>query len=391
MAKLKWLTSILLASCWAGAAHCKSTTGLADLALRKVLADASQIFGIYDYGARCGGRPPASEWMGRHPDSMPLAQLNIPGAHDTATWNFSRETRDSLAPDAGVRDPAYYRTQTLSPADALDAGLRFFDLRYALDPTGTTLVFWHHDALLSAVAGVEDVLFAFYAWLDGHPSEAVILSFQYEGGTMDGASNNADVQTRLFDILTSEAARRYILQTRDELGTLGEARGKIVLFRRFDTDRLPPGYDAGALPGLHLAPGRWPDNSADFGLVYNDARNLTAYIEDYYEPDDLPIGLNASVNIARKLDATTAHLDKAASSFPDSLFITFASGEHNDNVPPVFPEIMALGNGTEDTPLGGVNQQLASFLGGMGGKRLGIVVLDYWNQPSGLVDAILAL
>jgi len=391
MTKLNRLTHILLALLCAGLVHGKSTS-LADLALQKVLDDASQIFGLYDYGkdGRCTG-PAASVWMSRHPDSAPLAQLNIPGAHDIATWNFSRAMRDSIPADAGALDPAYYRTQTLGPIHALNSGVRFFDLRYAFDPAGARLVFWHHDALLSGVAGVEDVMYAFYAWLDKHPSEAVILSFQYEGGTTAGASNNVAVQTSLFNILTSEAAQRYILQTKDELGTLGEARGKIILFRRFDTDKLPAGYDAGALPGLHLSPGAWPDNSADFGLVYNDARNLTAYIEDYYEPNDLPSGLSASVNIARKLNATAAHLAKAATAFPDSLFITFSSGEHNDNVPPIFPEIMALGNGTVDTPLGGVNEQLISILGDMGGKRVGIVVLDYWNQPSGLVDAILNL
>lgn len=390
MANLRWLTAALLTLYWAGLS-CGKSASLVDLALQKVLDDASEIFGIYDYGQDVGCRRAASAWMSRYPDSTPLTQLNIPGAHDIATWNLSQETKESIRADADALDPAYYRTQTASPVDALDAGVRFFDLRYAFDPAGGRLVFWHKNALLSAVAGVEDVMFAFYAWLDKHPSEAVILSFQYEGGTVDGAENNAAVQVHLFEILTSVAAQRYILQTKDGLGTLGEARGKIILFRRFDTDQLPPGYDADRLPGLHLAPGRWPDNSADFGLVYNDARNSTAYIEDYYEPADLPIGLNASVNIARKLNATAAHLAKAATMFRDSLFITFSSGEHNDNVPPIFPEIMALGNGTDDTPLGGVNEQLVGILGEMEGNRVGIVVLDYWNNPSNLVDVILGL
>lgn len=78
-------------------------------------------------------------------------------------------------------------------ADALDAGVRFFDLRYALAPVvgglskdgegrngDEKLVFWHNRALLSVRATVEDVMFGFYAWLERHPSEVLFLSFQYE-------------------------------------------------------------------------------------------------------------------------------------------------------------------------------------------------------------------
>lgn len=362
---------------------------LADLALQHVLSDASQIFGISSHPASHNSAV-AATWMSRHADSTPLTHLTIPGAHDAATWNFSSTTRDSLPPDAGTNDPAYFRTQRSSIASSLEAGVRFFDLRYAMDPTGTTLVFWHHNALLSEIARVADVMFAFYAWLEIHGTETVLLSFQYEGGTWPGAANDALVQQQLFDVLTSPAARKYILQTRDELGTLGPARGKVVLLRRFDLDQLPPDHQS-SLPGIHLSPSLWPDNGPDFELVYNPAKNLAAYIEDYYEPNDLPIGLNASVNIAKKLDAVTAHLRKATTENQDSLFITFASGEHNDNVPPVFPEIMALGNGTTDTPLGGVNQQLLPVLKELKGKRLGVVVVDYWEEPGELVDVILGL
>lgn len=363
---------------------------LADMALQHVLSDASQIFGISSQSPP-PSRNPAATWMSRHPDSTPLTQLTIPGAHDAATWNFSAATRASLPPDATARESAYFRTQRGSIASALEAGVRFFDLRYAMDPTGTTLVFWHREALLSEVARVSDVMFAFYAWLETHPSEAILLSFQYEGGTVPGARNDALVQQQLFDVLTSPAAAQYVLQTRDELGTLGAARGKIVLLRRFDLDQLPPAYQA-SLPGIHLSPALWPNNNPGFELVYNPERRLAAYVEDYFEMNDLPANMNASVNIAKKFDAVAAHLRKAAAGGKeDGLFITFTSGEHNDNDPPVFPVIMALGNGTADTPEGGVNQQLVPLLKELKGSRLGIVVVDYWDEPAELVDVILGV
>ena len=308
----------------------------------------------------------------------------------SATWNFSEATKDSLPQDATFGDPLQVRCQSRSILDSLNGGIRFFDLRYALDPTGTQLVFWHNAALMSELATVDTVMFGFYDWLSSHGSETVFLSFQYEGSTQPGASNNALVQQLLFNILTTPAAHRYILQTKDTLGTLGASRGKINLFRRFDLDQLPPSYEA-VLPGIHFSPALWTDDDPDIALVYNAALNLTAYIEDYYEPDDLPTSANASLNIAYKLNATTSHLTKAATMYPDSLFITFASAEHTASTPPVYPETMALGNGTDVTPLGGVNQQLVPFLHSMKGKRLGMVILDFWQEPSDLVQTILSL
>lgn len=271
----------------------------------------------------------------------------------------------------------------------LNAGIRVFDLRFALDVTNTTLVFWHSEALQSQTATVADVLFGFYNWLSLHPSEALLLSFQYEESTTAYGSNSKDTQLYIFDILTSPAARKYFVQTTNELGTLGEARGKITLLRRFDLDQLPDSYGA-ALPGLHFPPALWIDNSPDITITYNQDQNLTAYIEDVYAPV-APLGSPASLNIQLKYNATSAHLLKAVNSHPDSLFWTWASSENVMNVPADTPRIMALGNGTELTPEGGVNQKLLPFLEGLKGKRVGIVMFDFYETPGSLVETLLRL
>lgn len=367
-------------------------TSLADFALEKVLADGSEILG--DGAVTENGESPwTSTWMKHYPDSTRIVDLNIPGTHDTATWNFSAETRDRLANinkliGNAVFAAEFYRCQSRSILDMLEAGIRFFDLRYAFDATDTFLAFWHGSGLMSQVAGVEEVLYGFFDWLEHHPSETIILSFQYEGGTKKNASNNAEVHRHISRILTSPDARKYLLQTRGELpATLGEARGKAILFRRFDV--APDVTDV--LPGLHLAPGLWPDNSRAFGLVYNAEKNLSAFIEDFYQPNEVPIPAPPRAAIAAKLAATTAHLDKAAAAeFADSLFITFASAQYVLNQPPIFPSIMALGDGTNATSEGGVNHQLLSYLrSGPSGRRLGIVVLDFYHEPPELVGAIL--
>ncbi|KAI1644551.1 PLC-like phosphodiesterase [Daldinia loculata] len=386
--------SVLLLRCAAAvlaAADSSGATTLGQLALQKVLQDSREVFGVEsDNSSR-----PYANWMSSVPDATPLAHLNIPGTHDAATWNYSQTTQDALAyatrcdGGAGPAPAQVYRTQRLGAAAALDAGVRFFDLRFAFDPLDRDLVFWHGEALLSARATVDDVLFAFYAWLDAHPSEAVLLSFQYEGGTKDGAEFDDAVKDRLRSVLESDAAKRYIRQDSGRLGTVGESRGKIVLVRRFDMG----GAEDETLPGLHLGPGQWPDNDPKgFELVYNKTSNETAYVEDYYEPSDLGANSTVAENIQAKMGAVKAHLEKAAAATgdgADSLFITFASGENDVNVPHVFPQTMALGNGTEVTPDGGVNHQLVKLLEEMRGSRLGVVVLDFFDEPDELVGLVL--
>lgn len=87
----------------------------------------------------------------------------------------------------------------------------------------------------------------------------MFLSFQYEGTTSRYSGDDAGVQRLLYNALTTRAAKHYFLQTNGSIGTLGEARGKITLLRRFDLDLLPTSYEA-ALPGLHFSPTNWTDN-----------------------------------------------------------------------------------------------------------------------------------
>ncbi|KAI0432209.1 PLC-like phosphodiesterase [Xylaria sp. FL1042] len=390
---------------------------LGQSALDKVLRDARDVLGGWEdnnnnnsvsattnsYGHGHGyGYNKYARWMAGLPDSMPVAHLTIPGTHDAATWNYTQTTQDGITGsmtgcDGSVTpNPArVYRCQRRSLLDALEAGIRFFDLRFALDPLGTRLVFWHGPALLSASAGLEDVLFGFYAWLDEHPEEMVLLSFQYERGTRVNATSDAGVQWLLVDALASEVAGRYVDQGRGVLGTLGEVRGKIVLFRRFDLDMLPPEVED-TIPGLHMAPGKWIDNSRGFALVYNDSTTAadagTAFIEDFYHPDN---STTVAENIDAKFTAVEAHLRQATTEqHPDSLFVTFTSGTHVEVNPPVYPEVMALGSGGGLGDLGppavrGVNERLVGLLRELKGERLGVVVMDFFEEPEGLIDLLL--
>jgi hypothetical protein len=59
---------------------------------------------------------------------------------------------------------------------------------------------------------MEDVFFGFYTWLDKHPTEAVLVSMNYEPGS--GTRDDARLQEHLYNILNGDLAKRYWIQTR---------------------------------------------------------------------------------------------------------------------------------------------------------------------------------
>jgi hypothetical protein len=115
----------------------RGSSSLSHLALQKVLDDASPIFGYFTKA-----NASYSSWMSQYPDSTQLIHMNIPGAHDPQTWNYSLATQESLnhVTDLDGNPPAppeFYRCQEKSFIDMLNAGIRVFDIRYAFDVSPT--------------------------------------------------------------------------------------------------------------------------------------------------------------------------------------------------------------------------------------------------------------
>jgi 1-phosphatidylinositol phosphodiesterase len=92
--------------------------------------------------------------------------------------------------------------------------------------------------------------------------------------------------------------------------------------------------------GIQLPPNAWTDNSPAIEIVYNNSPKQTAFIEDYYEIG-LPVGAGVAENVQWKFNATTAHLQNATMFNADQLYISFASSEHDDDVPPETPRVCA--------------------------------------------------
>ncbi|KAF9562045.1 PLC-like phosphodiesterase [Agrocybe pediades] len=326
-----------------------------------------------------------SRWMANFPDKTQLVHMNLPGTHDTCTWNYTPEVQESLERYTGpIPDSRIYRCQRRSIFAMLNDGIRVLDLRYAWNPDLETIGFYHSKALLSPTTRMEDVFFGLYHWLDDHPTETILVSLNYEPGT--GTSDDAKLQEKLYHILTSKLAKKYWSQTRGKLGILGENRGRLILLQRFNFNLLPAHLSERI--GIHLDPEHWTVNGKATELTYNAVEGHVAYIQDYYRIDPSPDSNPASC-IKDKLQVIKIHLERAIhpSLHPDQLFISFASASFRIEEPDLTPEVYAAGN---DDDLKGINIQLLPWLKNHGGKRFGIILLDFYEAVPELVGAIIS-
>ncbi|EDR10208.1 uncharacterized protein LACBIDRAFT_318374 [Laccaria bicolor S238N-H82] len=159
----------------------RSQTVLSQAALSDILLRGLPILGP-DNG--CSKTLETCDWMAKIPDNTPLVRMNLPGTHDTSTWNYSATTQASFTHYTGPLPPAYlFRCQERSLLQSLNDGIRVFDLRFAYNPGNDTIGFYHSAALLAPTTTMIDFFFGLYQWLNKHPTEAVLVSINHESGT----------------------------------------------------------------------------------------------------------------------------------------------------------------------------------------------------------------
>jgi len=365
---------------------------------RRIL-DAAPILGFYEQS-----NGTLSNWMSGIPDDVPITRMSIPGAHDAATWNYTQATQDFLEPVTGKIPPAIaFQCHDRSLFQMLGDGIRFFDLRVGFLPGHEQLGFFHAAALLSTTATLPDVLLGFYKWLDDHPSETILISIKVDNATFQyppshGQPSSKRLQLMLYELLTqSELARNHWLQEDNKLGTLGQARGKMIFIQRIDWDEVR-GAEGYAPIGIALPPRQFKVNSKNFTIEYNKEEHMRAFVEDFY--NILPNPTSVEKKFALKFAAVQAHLELAARANPetvDQLFITFASGGALLNIPPVTPKMLAIGTGEGESLRNAVNGRIAQLIQDMGAggnpdewKRLGILIFDWYHQLPGLIPSVIS-
>ncbi|GAA5874900.1 hypothetical protein JCM8547_003605 [Rhodosporidiobolus lusitaniae] len=354
-----------------------------------------------------------SSWMSRLPDSAKLDELYIPGTHESLALFF---------PLLGSR------CQSTSLTSQLHGGIRFLDLRFSLLSKTRPLRFsrreeeqrdeeewelWGYHGVVPQLKRAETVFEEVYRWLEGEEGrrETVIVSCKQENAAPSHLFASA-----LWTLLDR---RRDLWYDEERWPSLGEARGKCVMFCRF-------GFDG---RGLH--PPIWPNDA--LAAWTTEIGEKEVLVQDWYGlPSILAIPQKASLALSLFDPPVLSPSSSSPSPAPPSLSPTSPlphptassavltalpspttplrlSFLSSSSFPLAPPSLCAKGFGFPRWRLGfyGVN---ALFLAGLRqrtkegekaptgrGRRYEegeggmVVMMDFWEEPRGLVQEIIGM
>lgn len=216
---------------------------------------------------------PSADWMAALDGRLLLSEISIPGVHDAAA-NETQLRLMTKCQDSGI------------DALLLD-GFRYLDIRLGAERTDgrTDLTFYH--GFLHCLKGIfpwdehlsfEDVAADCADFLRKHPSETILFVVKQE----HGSETVAEFERLLVDRIKSSVSSDLWLLT-DTIPTLSEARGKIVLFRRYRDDA-----GLGKRSGIYIDwadQGNRPDAENALGVVSEEKDTFRLYIQDRYSYD----------------------------------------------------------------------------------------------------------
>ncbi|KAJ5476456.1 hypothetical protein N7475_002185 [Penicillium sp. IBT 31633x] len=221
-------------------------------------------------------------WMHELHDDTLVSALSIPGTHNSPTYHLA---------------PPSVRCQAVSPKEQLENGVRFFDIRvqpqYPDDAARDELILVHSvfPVALTGHKYFRDLLREITNFLDRNPSETLILSVKREG-----SGNATDEQ--LSRVLVDHYAKGKRWWVRPKIPTLGEARGKIILMRRFNLQQRLKGEHGGTGWGIDAS--AWADNTP-----HAKCASGQLCIQDFYE-------VLESMNIEKKIKYVSEQIDRAS-------------------------------------------------------------------------------
>jgi 1-phosphatidylinositol phosphodiesterase len=244
-------------------------------------------------------------WMRELHDDWPLTVLSIPGTHNSPTCHTALPS---------------VRCQSVSVPEQLRNGVRFLDIRCSADPEDPNLTLVHSAFPISLTGNkhLGDMLDDIYKFLDENPSETIIFSLKREG---TGKGNDEQMSKHFkFNYVEKKRDKWY---TEPWIPTLGKARGRIVIMRRYALDdSLKSSWEG---KGWGIDARAWPDNCEDGKIGDGHIR-----VQDFYE-------ITESQNIEKKIEFARGQLERAAEQ-------NFKIGEQNQRQPPFFVNFLSASN-----------------------------------------------
>lgn len=328
------------------------------------------------------------DWMKYVSEDKNLAQLTIPGTHDSCTYTLKNGILDTMSSDiladvfagmvalipalsvflpVGAITAEIIKNiticQTMDISTQLYKGIRFLDIR--LGKKDGDLYAYHGGIYLNLK--FKDVLDATYDFLQKYPSETVIMSINKDG---DGDDISGLVESAIESNYNMwygvEKKENKVSWTKFDIPNLKDARKKIVLLRRFGDNTTQMGINASTLI--------WPDNGTNPVPPVVNYNNLDFYIQDNYQPYYL-------WNLDSKFDDHAKKLiDASKTDKSNTLYINFMSGTGG-----VYPQTLA--NGYMANFIGTNGKLFESYVpqqqqtSNVVTEKLGIIPMDFPETP----------
>jgi 1-phosphatidylinositol phosphodiesterase len=248
-------------------------------------------------------RDQTTSWMKNLKNETQISAISIPGTHNSPTYHRALPS---------------VRCQVAPVREQLQQGVRFLDIRVQpenpLDPGKDGLVLVHgvFPISLSGKRYFRAVVDEVSLFLKQNPSETVIMSVKREG---PGDATDAQLSRILRDHYAGDVNHWF---TAPRIPTLGEARGKIVLIRRFALEDGLKNEWGGA--GWCINADAWADNTPNALCPSGDI-----CIQDFYE-------VTETEKIEEKTKYAIEHLERAAccacSGDKQPIFINFLTASN---------------------------------------------------------------
>jgi len=239
------------------------------------------------------------DWMKYIPNTTALTMISMPGTHDTGT----AKAYGSDNPQASLT-----QCQKLYIYEQLAVGVRFFDLRLGIDfIDDRDPAIFHGDFICYNKDGsflrLSHVMKMFYDFLDEHPSETLVV-------LASAANSSADEKNITLSIEKYLSASPDRFWDKEDIPTLGDVRGKIVMLHRYvvtgnTLDRTLFGLDLSA----------WSSFTNDFKnegkavKIYN-LKGIEVWVQDYFD-----------TNATTKIGYVTATLAQADTVLKENVYL----------------------------------------------------------------------
>ncbi|PKS08839.1 hypothetical protein jhhlp_003448 [Lomentospora prolificans] len=311
---------------------------------------------IFSWGGQCyhGYESPYSfnvdkaynpDWMAWIPDDVNITSLSIPGTHDTMTFDMVNNIQ--------------LQCQNYNFTTQLHAGMRYFDIRGRL--VNHTIGIYHSISYTGYT--FTDVLLDMFAFLEDHPTEAIVMRLKEEGRPVGDIARQWNKtfeevfnEFRFKNPETSPGFSKYLYEVPASspqsayLPTMGDLRGKILLLENF------------------------PAVERHYGLVWDS---------DLMELEDLWV-IPTIDQLEDKWAAIEANLNLARQAPDDNsvLFLSHLSASFG-----VLP-IEAAAGPLSDKSILGMNDRTGQWLDDSSTTgRTGIVIIDFPGKD--LVDIVI--